>query len=907
MQFRNSKSDFLLIGTAVFPKTTGASPITEKSYKARRWAFALLLAVTFSAPAATLAQPTQAAESKSLHWLVAGPFLSTGRNALFQNYLEGTGEEHARAREGEVAACPSSGEVRWQTAIADSNGRVDFSKIWPGQGRTIAYAYTELESHSERFAVATIGSGNSIQARLRGEVIYESRLSRKLEPNKDTLVLRLHKGPNPLLVKVEGESGSWDLQWENHIPPGKVFINSSLTILPDFRIAHRTAAWGQVEVANATETVLPDVRVEVLGDELVFPSESAPTAIVPAAIQRIPFWVASKEPRDEMAMRPIRMRITAGGEEQTIEVVPRIKKSTEFFVTTYRSVIDGSVQPYSVLLPTSFDPLVTYPLIVLLHGANVTGWGQNIISYDPKEWAIQVAVFDRGNNRYRDIGEVDLDEMLADVQRRYRIDPERMYLSGHSMGGYGAWFQATRHPDRWAAISPQSGYTDYFLYHPSMRDERNITEPSFQVPLLKDWSPLTFAENLLYVPAYIVHGTKDNNVPAIHSRKMVARLRELGYSYVYDENPEGGHWWGPRGKYYGIEVVDKPPIWTFFQIHSRRVHLPKRVVYTTDSLRYRKAYWVTIDELEAANQMARIEAQVTGLNTIAVRLSNITQFTLCLANGLVVTDGPITIRVDDRVVFHGPLPLSNRVTLRRQNGRYVQLLNDVDLHRAGQRPTDAVDRLGAELDETGNTTGYVTLHEDRFKKTAKLYGPVVDAFNSSFLYVVGTDGRDAKSRELQEAAHRAAEALAREWMARANGNVQIKTDAQVTQKDIDSYNLILFGNPKINRLLAQINGRLPIRFSATTLVVGKRNLTEKDAGMVLAVPNPLNPNRYVVIVGGTTPHSFEIAARLPVMELPDYVIFDGEALTGNEVHFVSGGFFDKYWRLTDSVPTDGRQ
>jgi len=65
--------------------------------------------------------------------------------------------------------------------------------------------------------------------------------------------------------------------------------------------------------------------------------------------------------------------------------------------------------------------------------------------------------------------------------------------------------------------------------------------------------------------------------------------------------------------------------------------------------------------------------------------------------------------------------------------------------------------------------------------------------------------------------------------------------------------------------------------------------------MVIIYPNPLNTNRYVVIVGGVSAGSMETAGRLRLHELPDYVVFDNRTLSGEKLQFVDGGFFDKFW------------
>jgi hypothetical protein len=101
-----------------------------------------------------------------------------------------------------------------------------------------------------------------------------------------------------------------------------------------------------------------------------------------------------------------------------------------------------------------------------------------------------------------------------------------------------------------------------------------------------------------------------------------------------------------------------------------------------------------------------------------------------------------------------------------------------------------------------------------------------------------------------------------------------------------------------------INDQLPIRFGPTGLIRGDRDrgdraITSEDSGMVMIRPNPLNKSKYVVIVGGTTASSMLLASRLKLIDLPDYVIFDRNTLAGKRVDFLSGGFFDKHWRLSN--------
>jgi hypothetical protein len=227
------------------------------------------------------------------------------------------------------------------------------------------------------------------------------------------------------------------------------------------------------------------------------------------------------------------------------------------------------------------------------------------------------------------------------------------------------------------------------------------------------------------------------------------------------------------------------------------------------------------------------------------------------------------VQIVDNVIFSGQLPASSRLTLRRQSdGSYVRL---------------------ADESVAGTQTPAI-------KRTGQLYGPVSDAFNKPFLFVFGSQGAGEEAARMNEASHRAAQALARDWMYRCNGIVRIKSDSEVTPDDIASLNLILFGNAATNSMISEINDALPIGFIPKGIRVGRRKFVADDTGMIMISPNPLNQSKYVLIVGGTTPRSLEIAGRLRLADLPDYVIFDWSTLRGTSVDFVDGGYFDKYWR-----------
>ena len=103
-------------------------------------------------------------------------------------------------------------------------------------------------------------------------------------------------------------------------------------------------------------------------------------------------------------------------------------------------------------------------------------------------------------------------EMLAAVQKEYKIDEKRLYLTGLSMGGFGTWSLAEKYPDRWAAIVPVCGGGD----------------PD-QAKVIKD------------IPCWVFQGDADTAVPVKRSRDMVAALKAAGGEPKYDEYAGVGH------------------------------------------------------------------------------------------------------------------------------------------------------------------------------------------------------------------------------------------------------------------------------------------------------------------------------------------------------------------------------
>jgi len=185
----------------------------------------------------------------------------------------------------------------------------------------------------------------------------------------------------------------------------------------------------------------------------------------------------------------------------------------------YRSGVDGTLQPYRILIPESYKATRPAALVVALHGMG----GDENSMFDFYGGQLKreaerlgfVVVCPKGRDTasmYRDSAEQDVMDVIAETRRDYAIDPDRIYLMGHSMGGYGTWSVAMAHPDIFAALGPISGGGD----------------ASGMVKIAR-------------IPEYVVHGDDDRTVSVTQSRTMVAAGKKAGADITYIEVPGGSH------------------------------------------------------------------------------------------------------------------------------------------------------------------------------------------------------------------------------------------------------------------------------------------------------------------------------------------------------------------------------
>jgi hypothetical protein len=139
------------------------------------------------------------------------------------------------------------------------------------------------------------------------------------------------------------------------------------------------------------------------------------------------------------------------------------------------------------------------------------------------------------------------------------------------------------------------------------------------------------------------------------------------------------------------------------------------------------------------------------------------------------------------------------------------------------------------------------------------------------------------------------------WRRQFRGEAPVKNDADVSDSDVAANNLVLWGDPQSNRLLAKIAGQLPIRWDAQGVHMPQGDYPADKDVPVLIYPNPLNPKRYIVINSGFTFREFDYlnnARQTP--KLPDWAIVDVSVPVSAQKPggIVAAGFFDEQWKLS---------
>jgi S-formylglutathione hydrolase FrmB len=228
--------------------------------------------------------------------------------------------------------------------------------------------------------------------------------------------------------------------------------------------------------------------------------------------------------------------------------------------------------PYTLFVPSTYERGTPTPLVVDLHGLNITPLQQILfdgttdfaerygfivlapMGFNVASWwgsrpgtPVATATMKPGADvRYSntELAEIDTMTLLKSIQAQYSIDSDRIYLMGHSMGGAGTYYLGGKYNDIWAGLAPISG-------------AGGIAEGS--------------GERYKSLPTLIMHGAKDSIVPPANSRRAVAALQAVGAPCIYLEFPDKDHeFWIRRG------APQMEKVFLFFSLVSKRTTVAQK-------------------------------------------------------------------------------------------------------------------------------------------------------------------------------------------------------------------------------------------------------------------------------------------------------------------------------------------
>lgn len=569
-------------------------------------------------------------------------------------------------------------------------------------------------------------------------------------------------------------------------------------------------------------------------------------------------------------------------------------------IIPYVSPLDGSTQEYGIYLPSAPAPSPAgFPAVFHMHGY---GWAVSAGFSDWQcQWAdrhgwVLINLNARGPQFYEGVGDVETRNVVRDAHRRFGLDLDRLYVTGGSMGGTGAFRHGVRYPDIFAAVVGVDGWSDFreWHYHWYARTDMRDQIEEFRRPLLEACSPYYWTGRARWGHVQASVSGRDDVVLPENGINLYNSLLEHqaqlpgAYEARLFLDYNAGHGGSTR--------LDQA--YEYFASRSR-ITTPPSFRLDSTLLTHGRLYWGSMDRLHVQGLRATLESEVSD-SVVTVRTENLDAFSLYLTASPAAECSRVVVLADGFVCYQGPPQTVHLVADRGPGGALWGW------------------RMG--------------VLEGRHK-TGSLEGPIGEAFKVPFVVVYATAGSEAQTRY-----HRAeAEAFARGWndfMVHATA-VRAMGEDELSPADLATKSLVIFGAEDTSILLREANARceLPVHIRSDGVTVrdpvyGDREYLGSHFGAFFCYPNPLTDfNTYLVICRGQWATRPDGSARqgleydlekLP-WAYPDYVVFNTDIsqlphvlnvnnkppVTCYEAgYFVEAGYFDQDWQPDRDLTLD---
>ncbi len=646
------------------------------------------------------------------------------------------------------------------------------------------------------------------------------------------------------------------------------FIDASDTTLPDLIHGESEPQWASVVVINASTNHLTDAMLSAsLGEKRSIDSSLPP--IPRLSTRKVGFRIPPAIKKDAGKLT---LHLTLSTSQRAIASPDPITLTVHAYDRnkphrrTFISDIDGSVQYYAVNPADS--PTAAHGdrvLFLSLHGANVEAIGQ-AKAYSAKSWGNIICPTNRRpfGFDWEDWGRLDALEVLQLAIDDFQPDPSRIYLTGHSMGGHGAWQIGVHYPDRFAAIGPSAGWASFWSYANKQKPEtlNGIAGILHRASSASD--TMALSSNYKNLGVYILHGADDDNVPASEARNMLDSLSEFHHDLVYHEQPAAGHWWDDSDEP-GAACVDWPPMFDFFARHARPLtNAVRRIEFTTASPGVSPScHWATIEMQTKQFMPSSVDLRIDPHKRRFVgKTNNIRRLSLDLAG--LSPDATLTALLDRQELKDLAFPAgsSPHLWLSQEEGKWKVI----------PKPTPQL-------------------------KGPHRYGQFKDAFRNRVCFVYATGGTKAENDWALAKAVFDAES----FRYRGNGSIDVISDQSFLDHPDTTRNVILYGHSQCNLAWHKLLPDCPVLIKRNAAIIGKRTFEGGNLASAFIYPMPGAPKASVGVIGGTGLAGMRLTNSLPVfvsgVGFPDLLLVGTDMLEKGISGIKAAGFFGEDWSL----------
>lgn len=754
---------------------------------------------------------------------------------------------HTKLEDGSLAEFhPSEGESipgvagsRWKLVKLSEDGSIE------ERGLYLDLQITTKEAGA--FILSTSGSETYVNGAPRAGNVYGY--------NYVEVPIALNEGTNHILLR----SGRKPLRAHLSTPPSPVSASDKDMTLPDLVAGEVADTWGALIVRNTTHETIQGFSLSVSGPGF----DETPTQIPniqPMSLLKAGFRIRCIAPQTTGELETsILLRNRDGATEHQIKAPFKVLSPDQTRRITFVSAIDGSVQYYALRPASSTSANDPPPAIVLsCHGASVEGRGQ-AAAYGPKRWFHIVAPTNRRPYGFdwEDFGRMDAMEVLSLSKSSLRHDPSRIYLTGHSMGGHGAWHLAVTYPDQFAAVGPSAGWISRSTYGRRGRVENDLSPvESLTKRSTTPSETQGLATNLKQLGVYILHGGADNNVPASQARTMAELLEGMHNDWYYHEEPDKNHWWSNDFGDKGSACVDWPFMFDSFARHALPPSSAVRHVQfaTANPGISSQCHWLEIMQQSQHSAVSKVNLHLwPNKRQVRGTTENVALLKLDLSH--MNNRDPISLEIDEQTLENVPQPSNGALYLERKNSHWA-LTNKPS-------PSD---------------------------KGPHRYGGPKDVLDHRFLFVYGTKGDPAENTWAFQKARFDAETY---WY-RGNASVECIPDTQFKLDTYKDRSLVLYGNATTNGAWTALLSHSPIQVNSDGIRIGDQLLNGEDLSTIFVRPRPDSDRASVVVITGTglpgMRATYHQTLFLPFVRFADCVV-------NRQGKQIAGGYFGNDWSL----------